>query len=184
MLRTVLNIHWRVKSTNTRLYGKLRPVIQNIASRWLKRAEHCKCHPEEVAASLITLYYSSHLKIRQTGAGIFLVHWCTIRACWHQENGQTQMEMTGWDISWRNHTESMVFLGFSPLKNFFFIPTKPQGFSQAQSTCWSIQLERSNMPIQAQNWSLQEICWNPYVRWGGKTLAYVYGYKYCFIKPE
>ena len=59
MLRKALNIHWSAHVTNEKLYGKLPPVSNKIASRRLQLAGHCFRHSELSTQKLI-LWEPSH----------------------------------------------------------------------------------------------------------------------------
>ena len=59
MLRKALNIHWSAHVTNEKLYGKLPPVSNKVASRRLQLAGHCFRHSELSTQKLI-LWEPSH----------------------------------------------------------------------------------------------------------------------------
>ena len=53
MLRMALNVSWKDKWTNERLYGNLPPVSSKVRNRRMKLAGHCVRHPEEEASKLV-----------------------------------------------------------------------------------------------------------------------------------
>lgn len=59
---------------------------------------------------------------------------------------------------------------FAPHKPF---PQTFQAKRSSQSLFQLIWLERPNIPAWVQNWSLQEICSNPYIRQKGKIFGYI-----------
>ena len=54
MLRSALNISWRLHTTNKELYGDLPKVTSKIASRRLTFAGHCKRAKGSVVSHLVT----------------------------------------------------------------------------------------------------------------------------------
>ena len=59
MLRTALNISWRLHMPNEELYGELPRVSSKVAAKRMKLAGHCYRHPE-LAANKVILWEPTH----------------------------------------------------------------------------------------------------------------------------
>ena len=53
MLRMAFNVSWKDKMTNAELYDGLPKLSTKVATRRMKLAGHCMCHPEKEASILV-----------------------------------------------------------------------------------------------------------------------------------
>ena len=87
LLRHALNVSWRDRITNLRLYGSLPKVTSKIKERRMRLAGHCHRHDDEIA-SMLVLWQPDRGQANRGRELPWLIHFSTIQAAQQLENYQ------------------------------------------------------------------------------------------------